>query len=101
MQGGSGKGGVPLTAYVLLAFLEADEQNPSAVKYLEQNLKSIEDDPYALAITAYALQLAKSDSREDALKLLEKHAITEGTLCQHQKLTSSKAKFFFKADEKN
>lgn len=80
MQGGSGKGGVPLTAYTLVAFLENDDPNPVAVKYLEDNLESIANDPYALAITTYALELAQSPKREDAAKMLQKHAIVDGTI---------------------
>lgn len=77
MQGGSGKGGVPLTAYVLLAFLENDDPNPAAVNYLEQNFNSIANDPYSLAIVTYALVLAQSQKRDDAMKLLEAQAMSE------------------------
>ena len=60
MLGGlQGKG--PLTAYVAIALREAGESAAAAkaVGYLEKALAAM-DDPYAVAITAYALELAKS-----------------------------------------
>ncbi|KAI6203725.1 hypothetical protein M3Y94_00589600 [Aphelenchoides besseyi] len=71
MQGGSSNGGVPLTAYVMVAMLENHVRNKKAQSYLESNLESIKDDPYALAIVTYALHLADSDKKEESLKMLE------------------------------
>ena len=50
-----------LTAYVAIALLEAGSTGPAdaAVRYLEGRLDQI-DDPYAMAITAYALELSAS-----------------------------------------
>ena len=57
------RGNTALTAYVAIALLEAGEtsQARSAIAYLEDQLDSI-DDSYGMAITAYALALAGSDS---------------------------------------
>jgi len=56
-----------LTAYVAIALMEAGETVASAraVDYLEGRLEGM-DDPYAVAITAYALELAGSDLRDRA-----------------------------------
>jgi len=62
-----------LTAFTAIALLEAGENISAgkAVDYLEGKLNSM-DDPYTLAITAYALELAQSEKRDDAhLKLME------------------------------
>ncbi len=50
-----------LTAYVAIALLEAGNMGPAtaAVRYLEGKLDRIED-PYTMAITAYALELSGS-----------------------------------------
>lgn len=77
MQGGAAEGGVALTAYVLIALIENDVQNQKAKMYIENHLNEISDDPYSLAICAYALQLANSPKKAEALKLLEKHQILE------------------------
>jgi CD109 antigen len=55
------KGTAALTAYVAIALKEAKEDAAvaRAVRYLEGQLDRM-DDPYAVAITAYALALAKS-----------------------------------------
>lgn len=55
------KGNTALTAFVTAALIEAGEKTASAkaVAYLEGRLGSI-DDPYTMAITAYALELAHS-----------------------------------------
>lgn len=71
MQGGSSEGGIPITAYVMIAMLENNINNKKAITYLESNLQSIKDNPYALAVVTYALHLADSDKKEEALKLLE------------------------------
>ena len=55
------KGKTALTAYLAVALREAGENEASgrAIRYLEGQLDAI-DDPYTLALTAYALELAKS-----------------------------------------
>jgi CD109 antigen len=66
MMGGV-QGKTALTAYVAIALMEAGETSASAkaVDYLEGELAGI-DDPYAMAIVAYALELAESPSRDQA-----------------------------------
>ena len=60
-----------LTAYVAIALLEAGRDNAtaSAIRYLEGRLASI-DDPYTMAITAYALELSGSAARDQAYEKL-------------------------------
>ena len=60
-----------LTAYVAIALLEAgrDYATTSAIAYLEGRLDTIED-PYTMAITAYALELAGSATRDEAYEKL-------------------------------
>ena len=78
MQGGSGKG-VPLTAYVLLAFLEnkagfrhgATMNN--AVDFLVKELPNLTD-PYALSLVTYVLHLAENPSRDAAFDMLQAKA---------------------------
>ncbi len=70
---GGVKGKTALTAYVAVALTEAGEKISSAkaVDYLETQLSGL-DDPYAVALTAYALELARSDKAADAYaKLME------------------------------
>ncbi len=56
-----------LTAYIAIALLEAgqDDAGSKAVAYLEGRLDAI-DDPYALAIVTYALELGDSPSAQEA-----------------------------------
>jgi CD109 antigen len=56
-----------LTAYVAIALLEAGEMDAGgrAVRYLEGKLDGMTD-PYAVAITAYALELADSPEKDQA-----------------------------------
>ncbi len=56
-----------LTAYVAVALMEASETDAAnkAVNYLEGQLDGM-DDPYTLAITTYALELAGSDMADTA-----------------------------------
>ncbi|VDM23426.1 unnamed protein product [Toxocara canis] len=77
MQGGAAEGGVPLTAYVLIAFLENGVKNDKAQHYLEQHLEEIKDDPYALAVVTYALHLTGSTKKSEALKMLESHKVED------------------------
>lgn len=74
MQGGASEGGIPLTAYVLVAILESKQKSPEAVNFLERSLGQIANDPYALAVTTYALHLADSQKKGEALAALEKLA---------------------------
>ena len=61
------QGKTPLTAYVAVALKEAgdDAAFAKAVRYLEGALDAT-DDPYAVAITAYALALGKSGKSQAA-----------------------------------
>lgn len=77
MQGGSGQGGVPITAYVLISLLENNIRNKKAVNYLESNLDKIKDNPYDLAVVTYALHLADSSKKDEALKMLEELKIVD------------------------
>ncbi|KRY50726.1 Antigen -like protein [Trichinella britovi] len=72
LQGGSGQGGVPLTAYVYIALLKTGTNNLEALNYLEQSLDYISNNTYAVSITAYALHLANSSKKDAAFYLLEK-----------------------------
>jgi CD109 antigen len=65
------QGKTALTAYATIALMEAGEEVSSAeaIDYLEGELDKI-DDAYTMAITAYALELALSDQREDAYEML-------------------------------
>ncbi|MCJ7769466.1 MAG: hypothetical protein MUO92_03195 [Dehalococcoidales bacterium] len=60
-----------LTAYTAIAMIEAGETASStkAILYLEGILNEL-NDPYTLAITAYALELAGSDRSDDAYRML-------------------------------
>jgi CD109 antigen len=60
-----------LTAYVATALMEAGESAGAAkaTSYLEKELGDMED-PYTVAITAYALELAGSDKADDAYQKL-------------------------------
>ncbi|XP_034235917.1 pregnancy zone protein-like isoform X2 [Thrips palmi] len=79
MQGGSAKG-LALTAYVLTAFLQEKDATfkhqdaaKKALDYLVKNMASL-DDPYAIAITTYALHLAGHPSKDEAFKMLDARA---------------------------
>ncbi|XP_058125769.1 thioester-containing protein 1 allele R1-like [Anopheles coustani] len=82
MQGGSGSG-VALTAYTLIAFLEninlVDKYKNTinkAIDYVYRNTESL-DDTYALALAAYALQLADHSSKGFILSKLDAKATTD------------------------
>ncbi|CAJ0594163.1 unnamed protein product [Cylicocyclus nassatus] len=77
MQGGASEGGLGLTAYVVVALLENGIRNDNAIAFLEKHLEDMKDDPYALAVTTYALRLANSDKKKDALEALEKLQIVD------------------------
>lgn len=78
LQGGAA-GGIGLTAFVLLAFLENKDQTKfanvtlKARELLELELIHIED-PYDLAIVTYALSLADSPDKNAAFEKLMKKA---------------------------
>ncbi len=67
-----------LTAYVAIALLEASEKAAAdkAIGYLEGRVGAI-DDPYALALTTYALELAKSEKAPQAMEKLMAAAIED------------------------
>ncbi|XP_039279526.1 CD109 antigen isoform X2 [Nilaparvata lugens] len=99
MQGGSAHG-LALTAYTLLAFLENQRATPAyrntvnkATDYIVRNLPGL-DDPYALAICAYALHLAQHPDKEVAFNLLEAKA-------QHKDEMTWWRKEIKEADKKN
>ena len=73
MGGVTGK--TALTAYAATALIEAGEETSSgkAVTYLEGQLDKI-DDPYTMAIVAYALETAQSGKRDQAHDQLMKMA---------------------------
>lgn len=54
----------------------------NAIKWLERNLKLLEDrgKPYEIAIVAYALLVAKASTAEQAFNILARHARREGGL---------------------
>ena len=74
------RGNTALTAYVAIALHEAGEvyETGSATAYLEGQLDEI-DDPYALAITAYALALLGSSRAADAQERLISMAVQDET----------------------
>ncbi|XP_044727005.1 CD109 antigen-like isoform X2 [Chrysoperla carnea] len=80
MQGGAGRG-IALTAYVLVTFLEAGQMYSSkyantidkAVDYISRNLGR-EENIYATAVSAYALQLSNHPAKQTALNLLDTFA---------------------------
>ncbi|OQV19069.1 CD109 antigen [Hypsibius exemplaris] len=80
LQGGAGKG-TALTAYVLITLLETQSLGnytpniTAAVRYLESQMRSILDDPYALSIVNFALQLAGSNTANIASTKLEALAV--------------------------
>jgi CD109 antigen len=65
------KGKDALTAYTAIALMEAGEQDGSgkAIKYLEGKLSEMTD-LYAVAITTYALEFAKSPKKDEAYNKL-------------------------------
>lgn len=49
-----------------------------ATNFVTSQLSTIQTDPYALAVTTYALFLAKSSAANSALSMLEKLAVVRG-----------------------
>ncbi len=72
------KGKMALTAYTAIALMEAGEEASAerAIGYLEGELDEI-DDPYAMAITAYALELGGSNKSDEAYEKLMEIAIED------------------------
>ncbi|VDM52932.1 unnamed protein product [Angiostrongylus costaricensis] len=77
MQGGASEGGIGLTAYVVVALLENGIRNDNGIAFLEKHLDDLKNDSYALAVTAYALRLANSEKKAEALEALEKLQISD------------------------
>ena len=77
MMGGV-KGVDTLTAYVAIALLEAGQTTAAdqAIAYLESRVSAIAD-PYALALTTYALELGKSSAASQARAKLMAKAIED------------------------
>lgn len=83
---------ISLTAHVLIMLdtvkdltgglgSEVASAQGRAIKWLDRNLKLLEDhgnDPYEIAIVAYALMLSKAPTAETAFGILNKHARREG-----------------------
>ncbi|XP_035781240.1 CD109 antigen-like isoform X7 [Anopheles albimanus] len=98
MQGGSGSG-VALTAYTLIAFLENynlvnkyKNTINKAIDYVYRNTESL-DDTYALALAAYALQLADHSSKAVILAKLDAKASTDSdTKWWHKPIPEADAK---------
>lgn len=83
MQSGSSNG-LALTAYVLTAFLVNKKLSDAYKTTIEMAIKNINgalkscNDVYALAVCAYALQLADHRSKKDAINRLMKLAKSNG-----------------------
>lgn len=82
MQGGSGEG-IALTAYTLITFLENRSSIPKyknaidkALDYVVRNVDAI-DDTYAMALAAYALQLADHSYKNAFLSKLDTKSVNE------------------------
>ncbi|MFQ5814824.1 MAG: alpha-2-macroglobulin family protein, partial [Anaerolineae bacterium] len=81
MMGGL-TGKTALTAYVAIALLEAGEKEASrvALLYLQEELPAI-NDPYAMALVAYALELGQNPGRDMAYgKLMDMASENEAGL---------------------
>lgn len=52
-------------------------KNDKAQHYLEQHLDETKNDVYALAVVTYALHLAGSTKKGEALKMLEAHKVED------------------------
>jgi CD109 antigen len=99
MQGGSSKG-IALTAYTLITFLEnqvlaAKYKNTvnKALDYIVRNFNSLEDN-YSIAISAYALQLARHSSKDAFLSKLDTKSKNENGMKYWEKQIAE-------TDEKN
>ncbi|XP_014601165.1 PREDICTED: CD109 antigen-like isoform X2 [Polistes canadensis] len=85
MQGGAAKG-LALTAFTLISFLENPEATEKyrnninrGVDYIVRNMDGL-DDPYALSICTYVLNLAKHPYETNAFYALQSKALTENDI---------------------
>ena len=79
MQGGASAGALPMTAYVTVTLLENGVPAGESIRYLESNLNKMgENETYTMALTAYALQLAKSGKANAAWERLKAMKKTKG-----------------------
>ncbi len=79
-----------MTAYVVMSLLEhrkdydyrewKRDSVSRAINYLHEKLDEISENVYALAITTYALHLARSPLRDRASRMLEDKAVDAGGL---------------------
>ena len=87
-----------MAAYVLISLKEVEEAGhgtdesrfaaSQAQIHLENQLDSMSNNVYALAISTYALQLCNSDRVDDALEMLEMMALyTSGKKSERTELT--------------
>ncbi|XP_022254709.1 CD109 antigen-like isoform X2 [Limulus polyphemus] len=111
MQGGAGTG-IPLTAYVLIAFLENQAQQTYsdviklAEHYLVQQLPTLTD-PYSIALVSYALQLSDNTNKDGAFQKLLNLAKKEGDILYWKgsepliNITDKRSDHFFLPDSKD
>lgn len=85
MQGGASNG-IGMTAYTLITFLENKNHVEKfkntikkALKFIESEMENV-DDIYAMAITSYALQLAKNNAKDVFLDKLNSKSQNENGL---------------------
>ncbi|XP_053399007.1 CD109 antigen-like [Mercenaria mercenaria] len=99
MQGGGSASGLGLTAFVLISLLENTDLGgvfeqaiikavTMATGYVESQLSTTSDD-YALAISSYALRLAKSSHADAAFTKLNNDAIVKGGMRHWHKAQTS------------
>ncbi|XP_076337600.1 CD109 antigen-like isoform X2 [Tachypleus tridentatus] len=111
MQGGAGTG-VPLTAYVLIAFLENQVQQTYseviqlAEQYLVRQMPTLTD-PYSIALISYALQLSDNTNKDGAFQKLLNLAKKEGDILYWKgsessvNITDKRSDHFFLPDSKD
>lgn len=103
MQGGAAEGGYPLTAYVTVALLENGIKNSKAIEYLERHIGEVKNDPYALAVAAYALHLADSQKKDEVFGMLTDLKVDEegythwAVAPQSTRPTRDTTKYFYQA----
>lgn len=96
MQGGS-SGGVALTAYTLITFLENKKLAENYKKVIDKALDNIAEnmenlDNYSLAIATYALQVAEHMLKDSTLVELDAKATTNGGKKHWSKVVPDEAK---------
>jgi len=84
MQGGVNNR-LTLAAYILISFTEnkfsLDEEMINKTRlFVESQVDAVSDDPYSLAILAYALQISGSSKTQQVLNLLEDFSNDQGDL---------------------